>query len=145
MTTQSTPLVMILASWIHFCFGLALSQNPDEVSRIAVIAGINIMTEFGIPADLLGQFVMFFSVLALVSFLIEERAGRTVAIALVFPQYTLLFIAFLSDLYILYDSKVMGRDVDFWVLFSILPIMMGLAVVHTIAIFERYGRRWIQV
>lgn len=135
---------MILASWVHFCFGLSLIMNPDEVSRIAVVAGINTITETGMAPELLGRFLIIFSLLSLFALSMERRIGRWWAITLIFPQYTLLFIALLTDIYILYDGHVMEREVNFWVLWAIIPIVMGMAVLHTIAIFERYGRRWIQ-
>ncbi len=142
MTTQTSPWILYLAIWIHLCFGISLIGN-SQVSTLAVLTGINIATENDINHILLGFTLILFALSAICGLIIEKRIGRK-AFFFVFPQYCILIIAIISDVYTLYSGRVMGREVDFWLLFSVLNIMIGLGFFHSCAILERYYFKWIQ-
>lgn len=145
MSSQTTPWILILAIWVHICFGIALIAN-EEVSRIAILAGINTITDPQlVDHTLTGLIIITFALMASLALIFDKSFGRNISICLMFPQYAVLLMAVVTDIYVLITREVSNREVNFWTLFSALNIMIGLGILHTGAVLERYWRRWIQV
>lgn len=147
MTRQTFPWILWLAIWVHICFGLAVIGDK-RVLDIAVLNGTNILVDKGMDHQMLGTVLIGFALSAAFGLMNERLLGRR-SFLLVFPQYSLLVIALFSDIYLLttgdLQTTVETRHIDFWVLFAVVNIMIGLAFAHSAAILERYWYKWTRV
>lgn len=146
MTLPGIPWSIWWAIIVHFVVGLVLLIEPDSARAIA-LSGLHHILELGVSNQELGYSLMAFSVLAAYGVLSERMYNRWVLVALLFPQYAMMFIAFLSITYVLTleDLKsATGQPVSRLLALAVLVYALAGSICHTGTIIERYFVRWNQ-
>lgn len=135
------PWILLGASIIHITWGVALIVHP-QVSRLLILLGNDRALTLSNSTELLGALYILFSLLALWGLVNEKRYNRNNIIMLLFPQYLMLILTFLSDVYILLTGHYQNNNFDFWDGLVILISMITVSFLHTCAILERYYFKW---
>lgn len=133
------PYIIWWAILLHVVWGVSILFRPSIIT-LGILVGINRLTDVGLSSMQVGSVLLIAALLALIALILDHRIPRHISISLLAPQYFILVLAFISDIEVLYYGEVRNQSVDRIVLFTVLfPVMIG-AVLHTLAIYERYTR-----
>ena len=134
------PWILWWATGVHIILGIALLLHP-EAGRLAVLLGLREVIG-GIGTSAMGLILIAVSVWTMFGILREAILPRRWIIAHLFPQYVLVIISLLTNVFILVDGEYMGRPFNFWAgLVGLWPALLG-SLLHTFAVLERYFIRW---
>lgn len=135
------PWILLAASCIHIGWGVALIANPDSSRLLVLLGNDRVLNLFDSP-ELLAAILIGFSLSALWGLTHEKSFTRNRVVALLFPQYLLLIVTFISDVWVLVSGHYQTAQFNFWDGLVILVSMITVSLLHTIAILERYYFRW---
>lgn len=136
-----TPWMLWWAVGLHLVWAFVLVAFP-ETATLAVIVGLHPFLELGLTPDLVGIALFVAAALAGLGLVLETRIGLQATLAFLAPQYLILVIAFVSDVYLFVAGEYQGRRIDRETILVILwPLAWG-ALLHTLAILDRYLLRW---
>jgi len=131
------PYIIWWAILVHITWGIALIIEP-AIAPLAILVGLHWILALGISETITGITLITAAILAACSMMLGNRLSRQNSLLMLLPQYSILIAAFISDLQSIITGNVAGREVDHLVLFTVLAPLLIAAILHTIAIIERY-------
>jgi len=135
------PWMLLWASCMHIGWGYILYAH-NELAQIAVFGGLQFFLDIGISVNLLSFSLIFVSLLAIYALFKEAQLPRLINIALLLPQYFVLIVALISDIYIFIAGEYDGRIFDRALIFAVLWPLVAAAGLHTLALWERMRIKW---
>lgn len=137
------PLIIWWAVLTHLIWGIAMIKQPP-ISKLGILVGVDRYIDLGIPVRLIGAILLTAGLMAAIGLILDgsHLLSRRTSMLMLAPQYFLLVSAFFTDGQTILASSVHDIHVGHTILIAILGPIVIAAVLHTIAVYERYSR-WI--
>lgn len=136
------PWMLLWVAIIHIGWAVTL-QLSDRVETLLVFGGLDPFVEAGLSPMGLSILLLIVSVMALIGLFNENKLTRTRLILLLLPQYVLVIISLISDLWLMVHGAADQGVQDRALIYALLQTYIVGSVFHTGSIFERYFLRWV--
>lgn len=132
-----TPYIIWWAILVHIVWGTVLLIDPS-IAPLVILVGLHWILALGVPIATVGCVLIAAAILSTIGLVLDNKLSRRTGLLLLMPQYTILIAAFISDLQSIVIGQVSGREVDHLILFTVLAPILIAALLHSLAIIERY-------
>lgn len=135
------PWMIWWAIAVHTSWGIALLKEP-ALSRLGILVGIDRYVDAGVPARVLGSILLVAAVMAATGLILDghHKLAKGPSLLMLAPQYLILISALTTDLQTVFSASFHGQPVGRTIVIVILGPVIAAALLHSVAIWERYSR-----